>query len=305
MSTHPQTIQIYLPSGDPRGIRIAALTTSIVQVIEVPRALLSEFQVMPESKQTGLYVLVGGEEEEMDQPLAYIGESGNVGKRLGQHHSDPKMDFWNRALVVISLTHSFTAAHTLYLEWSGIQKGTEAGRYVLKNGNGGTKPHTPPWLEADCRQIFEILRVLVATLGQPVFEPWAKPKSGAATLQNGSAVGADEPELFYCRSTAYDATAEYTSEGMVVLKGSKAKIETAPSSSSEKGSLAKMRKFLIGDGALKQEDDRLVFQRDVLFKSPSGASDAVTGASTSGWNMWKSKEGKTLDELKRKPMEQQ
>ena len=35
MSTHPQTIQIFLPSGDPQGIRIAAITTRIVQVIEL------------------------------------------------------------------------------------------------------------------------------------------------------------------------------------------------------------------------------------------------------------------------------
>jgi hypothetical protein len=260
---------------------------------------------MQEAQQTGLYVLVGDEDEELDQQLGYIGESGNVGKRLGQHHSDPKMDFWNRALVAISLTYSFTATHTLYLEWSGIKKANEAGRFVLKNGKGGTKPHTPPPLEADCRQIFEILRVPVTTLGQPVFEPWAKPKAIATGTQNGGADGGAEPELFYCRSTAYDATDEYTSEGMVVLKGSKAKIETASSSSSEKGSLAKMRKFLLEDGALTQVGDRLVFLRDVLFKSPSGASDAVTGASTSGWSMWKSKEGKTLDELKRKPIEQQ
>lgn len=32
----PKTIQIFLPSGDPRGIRIAEVTTRIVQVVEVP-----------------------------------------------------------------------------------------------------------------------------------------------------------------------------------------------------------------------------------------------------------------------------
>lgn len=38
MTGRPRTIQTYLPSGDPRGIRVAELTTSIVRVIEVPRA---------------------------------------------------------------------------------------------------------------------------------------------------------------------------------------------------------------------------------------------------------------------------
>jgi hypothetical protein len=33
MSSAPKTIQIFLPSGDPHGIRIAEITTRILQVI--------------------------------------------------------------------------------------------------------------------------------------------------------------------------------------------------------------------------------------------------------------------------------
>ena len=54
MQPRPRTIQIYLPKGDPRGIRVAELTTSIVRVTEVPRALLDQFQDMPEAKQVAL-----------------------------------------------------------------------------------------------------------------------------------------------------------------------------------------------------------------------------------------------------------
>lgn len=46
-----KTIQIFLPSGDPRGIRIAEITTRIVQAVEIPRALLPSFISMPESEQ--------------------------------------------------------------------------------------------------------------------------------------------------------------------------------------------------------------------------------------------------------------
>ena len=35
-----QTIQISPPSGDPRGRRVAEITTRIVRVIEVPRSQL-------------------------------------------------------------------------------------------------------------------------------------------------------------------------------------------------------------------------------------------------------------------------
>jgi len=39
----PKTIQIFLPSGDPTGVRIAEITTSVVRVIEFPRQELEVF----------------------------------------------------------------------------------------------------------------------------------------------------------------------------------------------------------------------------------------------------------------------
>lgn len=288
MISHPRTIQIYLPSGDPRGIRVAALTTSIVQVIEVPRPLLGQFQAMPEAQQVGLYFLVG-DDDGGAQPSVYMGQTGTLGKRLGEHHLDPKKEFWNRALVAISLTQSLTQTHALYLEWRSIQQANVAARYVVGNGNAGSKPHTPPWLEADCREIFETIRTLVATMGQPVFEPLALGKEKVT-----------QEDVFYCKSANYDAVGEYTEEGMVVLKGSKARIEVAPSMVPM--SAGKKRQGLIDDGRLKLDGKSYVFQEDVLFRSPSGASDVVVGASSNGWMLWKAKYGKTLDELKRQPL---
>ena len=55
----PQTIQIFLPAGDPRGMRVAEITTRIVRVIEVPRSQLADFIKMPKSQQVGVYFLMG------------------------------------------------------------------------------------------------------------------------------------------------------------------------------------------------------------------------------------------------------
>jgi len=45
----PQPIQIYLPAGDPRGMRMAEITTRIVRVVEVPRSQLAECIKRPEA----------------------------------------------------------------------------------------------------------------------------------------------------------------------------------------------------------------------------------------------------------------
>lgn len=286
MNNRPRTIQIYLPKGNPRGLRVAELTTSIVRVIEIPRTLLDEFLGMPEAKQVGVYFLVN-DDEDQDYPAVYIGQTGGTGQRLLDHHK--LKEFWNRALVVVSLTNSLTQTHALYLEWLGIKLANEVGRYKVENGKAGTKPHTPAPLEADCIEIFDTLRTLIATLGQPVFEPLSKAKTAGAEAATDS--------TFYLTSSKYDAVGEYTVEGLVVLAGAKAR--KSLSASMAHTALGSKRQALVDDGALRLEGDFYVFQRDVLFKSPSGAAAMVRGASSNGWIEWVSKEGKTLDELKR------
>ena len=93
------------------------------------------------------------------------------------------------------------------------------------------------------------------------------------------------------------AEGEYQEDGFVVYKGSKANLELSPSSGS---SIQNLRLKLIDDKILVQKNNVLEFQEDYLFKSPSAAAGQVLARSTNGWTKWKSKNGKTLDELKRK-----
>ncbi|WP_396439917.1 GIY-YIG nuclease family protein [Limnohabitans sp.] len=287
MSSRPQTIQIFLPSGNPRGMRVAEITTRIVRVIEVPRSQLADFLKMPEAQQVGVYFLMG-ELSEAGLPRTYIGQSGSVGKRLEQHHQNK--DFWNRAFVVISLTNSLTQTHGLFLEWLAIAEATKAGRYGLENGNTGSQPYTPAPLQADCHEIHETAATLLATLGQPIFEPLTSAPTAKGIV-----------ELFYCKGSGADGVGEYTTEGFVVHKGSKGRAEIVPSIQGT--SHERMRSQLITEGVLTENagnaGSMLVFTRDHLFSSPSTAAMAVMGRSANGWVEWKTASGKTLDEVKR------
>ena len=281
--SRPQTIQIYLPTGDPRGMRVAEITTRIVRVIEVPRSQLADFLKMPEAQQVGVYFLMG-ELSEAGLPRAYIGQSGNVGSRLVQQNKDK--DFWNRALVVTSLTNSMTQTHALFLEWFAIAEATKAGRYSLENGNTGSQPYTPAPLQADCHEIHETAATLLATLGQPIFKPLvnAPPAKGA-------------PELFYCKGSGANGVGEYTAEGFVVLKGSRGRLENV--ASIQGTSSERFREKLLKEGILNIDNGGVVFTRDTLFTSPSMAATALQGRSANGWVEWKDAKGRTLDEVKR------
>lgn len=70
MSSTPKTIQIFLPSMETHGIRIAEITTRIMQVIEVSRSLLADFLAMEQSSQVGLCAC--GEEVGDDDRRVYV-----------------------------------------------------------------------------------------------------------------------------------------------------------------------------------------------------------------------------------------
>lgn len=283
MQQRPQTIQIFLPAGDPRGMRVAEITTRIIRVIEIPRSELGEFIKMPEAKQVGVYFLVG-ELTDAGLPRVYIGQSGNVGYRLAQHNQGK--DFWNRAFVVISLTNSLTQTHALFLEWLSINEAVKAERYSLENGNSGAKPYTPAPLEADCHEIHETAATLMATLGQPIFEP----------LTN-STTASSAKELFYCKGSGAEGVGEYTTEGFVVHKGSRGRAEITNAFNNTSG--FRLRNKLLSENIVSLSGESLIFNHDHLFPTPSSASDVLLSRNSNGWIEWKDTTGKTLDALKR------
>lgn len=270
----PRTIQIFLPTGDPSGIRVAEITTSIIRVIEVPRNQLPEFMTLPESKQVGLYFLVGRE----NQDEVYIGQSGDIGSRLSQHNKDDKKD-WERVLVLVSLTNNLTQTHVLYLESLSIDKGKSCKRYEIINVNSGQKPYTPIPLKADCDEMHEIGSLLLATLGYPIFEPLLEQSSNSSD------------EVFFCTQKNVSAKARFTNEGMVVLEGSRALMN--PKKQQDPKFVAK-RDDMIQRGILVESENYFVFTRDFLFKSPSGASGLLVLGASNGWTAWKNKDGRTL-----------
>eukprot|EP01034_Spumella_vulgaris_P022365 gene22365-28487_t len=119
------------------------------------------------------------------------------------------------------------------------QEATKAGRYGLENGNTGSQPYTPAPLQADCHEIHETAATLLATLGQPIFEPLT-----SATTAKGIV------ELFYCKGSGADGVGEYTTEGFVVHKGSKGRVEIVPSIQGT--SHERMRSQLITEGVLTE-----------------------------------------------------
>ena len=273
-----KTIQIFLPTGEPRGIRVAELTTRIAQAVLIPRSDLAEAKNRVELDHVAVYFLFG-ESEEQAKPIVYIGQTEDVRKRLDNHNF--KKDFWRTAVLGISKTHSFTQAHIRYLEWYCIQAAKEIGRFTLDNDQTPTKPFVTEAMEADLLDAFETLSVLVSTLGYPVFEPIVKRES----------VGE-----FFFKAKGTDAKGDLVEDGFVVRAGSIARLDIVPSAVD---TVSSMRKKLFESGVLVEQGEYLRFTQDYLFNTPSGAAVVVAGRNANGWIEWKDADGRTLHEVKR------
>ena len=299
-----KTIQIYLPKGNPRGLRLAEMTTRTVRLIEIPRIHISDFFEMPEANQVGLYFLIG-ETESTDKPLLYVGQTGDLKRRLSQH--DDK-DFWTRAFVMLSTNNTMTQTHALYMEHKAIATAIEVGRYEIKNGNNGNLPHTPDPLKADCEELFYTLDVLLSTLGQPIFESINiksvnidEDKSSTMLAPSNEKIKTlnidSQPMLFHFKTKEALAKGYYDDDGFVVLAGSLILKRNAPSIAKV---IVEIKEHLLTKGVLKEVNNNVYeLTENYLFKTPSEGSQLVAGCSNNGWSVWKNKEGKTLSEIYR------
>ena len=132
---------------------------------------------------------------------------------------------------------------------------------------------------------YEKMIKILPLLGYPYLTP--NLEGSHNNESNGSVV-------FMIDSKGVKARAVQTKSELVVLKGSQASKEDAPSWTSGKT----MRNRLIMEGALKDIGDCLEFTRDVSFNSPSQASNIVLARQTPGPITWKELEsGKTYKQF--------
>ena len=275
-----KTIQIYLPAGEPRGVRIAEITTRIVKAVLIPRSDLAQGKLRKELELPGVYFLFCEGEDEA-KPIVYIGQTEDARKRFDSHNKTKT--FWKTLIFCVSKTQNFTQAHIRYLEWYCMQRAKEIARYTLDNGQvPDNSTYVPEPMEAELLDVFETISTLVSTLGYPVFEPLARDVNFVSP--------------FFCRSRGCDASGELVEDGFVVRRGSKSRMETAASMPEPIGN---RRKSLVEAGIVEEINGVYVYQQDYLFPSPSAAAATVLGASANGWIEWKDANGRTLSEIHR------
>lgn len=276
-----KTVTTYLIDGDPQGTRYVFIENNVCRMYVIPRTKLD---ILNDEKLQvpALYVLLG--ESEDAKPKAYIGQTENFKERVKEH--DNKKDFWNKVLLFISTSMGggLTTGSVKYLEHCAIRDAKMTNTYVLdENKQIPKEPYLPEHQKAPLNDFYQDVKFLSSFYGRSLFEtPEVKSKG----------------EMFYTKGRGCDARGFYNDEGFTVLKGS----ILAGDAVKSMGWVAKREK-LLKEFAEKLPDGKYELQSDKTFSSPSTAADFCIGSSNNGWIVWKNKDGQTLNDIYRKPLE--
>lgn len=186
MAEDPFTIRIFVPDGDPEGVRIIDRMNWTGRGVVFPRSKWDDMRKRPDLAKTGVYILVGykgGEDNalqgvEDDLLTVYIGQADGVGNRIESHIQ--KKDFWTWGIVFVSTSGDLNRAHVTWLEYALIYRAQQAKSCHLDNGNVPQEPALSEAEKADIQGFLkEMLRILPLA-GLRVFEspkPVASPKA--------------------------------------------------------------------------------------------------------------------------------
>ena len=274
-----KTIKIFLIDGDSNGRMSCELSNWSGKAYKIPRIKIKDCADREDLTKTGVYLLLGKDEEGKD--MVYVGEAENMLKRLNQHLT--QKDFWNESIVFLSKDNNLNKAHIKYLENRLHEIAKSVNRYKVENSVTPTQSSISESDIAEMEEFIEHVKMLVSTLGHKVFEEKREIKHKK------------DQNIFYIKAArGADAQGERTSDGFVVHKGS---IASDSTTSSMVASSLRLRQTLIDNEDLKLIDGNYVFTEDYIFSSPTTAAVIVMGRNANGLVEWKLKDGKTLKEF--------
>lgn len=282
-----QGLTILLPKDDPNGLKIIEISDWNGKVFIVPRKNLKDLGEREESSMFGVYFLIS-EGDGPSQKKIYIGETRNFYQRLTNH--DTTKEFWDTAIIFTG--SNLDKADVEYLESKSLSLAKEARHYLVVNDSGAHKDKLSEFKMAAMEAYFQKIKFVLSLFGVAIFQKI--PSEHRAE------------EVYYLRDVKNkDAGGKGTllaTNEFVVFAGSRARLKEAESLKKYVASSVNLRALLKENRVFKLAEDgkSYEFTRDYTFHSPSAAADAIRGVSTNGWTAWKDKDGKTLDENKRK-----
>lgn len=277
------SVRLFLPSGEPEGLRVIEKSNWSGQGLVFPRSLFADVRSREELKRSGVYVLLepprSGELQR-----AYVGEGDVLLPRLDRHAK--KKDFWTHAVVFTSKDQNLNKAHVQHLEARLVQLANEAKRCKLDNAIVPQRPSLSDADKADAELYLADMLLCLPIIGVSIFEKPRKPVREDRDLflqgKGIQASGFEEAAGFVVRIDSQAVTNEVTSIPIY---------------------LSNLRKSLLDQGILEHTGTAYRLVQDYIFSSPSAAAGVLLGRSSNGRSEWKDAKGRSLKEIQEAEVE--
>lgn len=270
-------LEMIYHNGQPDGIRSIRRNLSTMTTYVIPRPLLSEAKNISGINRPGIYYLINEDDGNKIVQL-YIGQTRNGITRLDDHNRSK--DFWNKAIMFLAESKTFTLDMISGLEKFAIIKAQESKRYKVEN-NVVPKYEIDEYDLAAVEEIYDEIQFIMATQGYKM---------------NDAKCTINEADILHTTRNGITAFGVYNGEKFEVLDGSQINMDKP----THLQRYNRQREELITQQSIVNADGKYILKVTVEFDTPSGASNFVLGGSTNGWVEWKNRDGKTLDELYRK-----
>ncbi len=274
-----KTITIFWVDGTPDGIITGELSGWNGKCVKLPRDQINAKR--DELEYPGVYFLICTDTEDGEDTV-YIGETDNLKTRLGQHVTNYKMKkenyYWQN--VVAFSSDSLNKALVKYLENRLVEIAKESKRYKVLTKATSPKIHLKEHEIDSMEQFIVNMKTILTALNYRILD------------ELPSVVQTKELRtMFYLNTKDLHASGYLTNDNkFLLMKGSS--INPSTTRSCPKTAITK-RENLIKEGLIKEN----ILTDDILLNSSSLAASLIRGFSTSGPELWRTKEGITLKEI--------
>jgi hypothetical protein len=278
-----RSLELFFIDDKPDGMLTAELFNWTGHVLMTPRTRIKAALARTESKHTGVYILLG-ENEENGTPMAYIGEGEDISDRIRKHEQNK--GWWTQAILVSTGANTLNKAHVKYLESRLVELAKQIKRRELENGNTPPRPGLSEAARANMEAFLANLLLILPALRVDMFQEYTKSDLNQSNKQPclPEAI-APQFELINKKNKIH-AKATLIDDDFIVLKNSIARLRWEGKGSENSG-YAKLHEELRKTGVLVEQNEHCIFVKSYAFRSPSAAGAVVQGRMTNGTTWWK------------------
>jgi hypothetical protein len=187
MANNPFTIRIFVPDGDPEGVRIIDRMNWTGLGIVFPREKWPITKQRSEFSRPGVYILTGYRSAEDELPTIYIEEGDILRNRIDSHFQNK--DFWDRGIVFTASNNCLNKAHVRWLESALVAQASQVKGCILDNGTEPQQVGLSDAERADTEGFLREVLQILPLVGLRAFEmpkPVATPQATESPISKSA-----------------------------------------------------------------------------------------------------------------------